>query len=220
MIFFVAPKQETWCMEAYLRQEGRELARRMRVLNFESIIASQDLPLGTYIFGAIDQLSPTEHQIAETCWNALSSSCSQITLLNHPRKVLCRYDLLKTCFALKRNTYQVMRASKFYRYQNYPVFIRSERRHEGSLTPLLHTPGQLRRALLKTLLRGHYLRDLIIVEYRDTADPAVHRGQAPHPALPEQPGLDQRRPVRRGAGDGAGGARRGAARSVDLVAAS
>jgi len=130
------------------------------------------LPLGTYIFGAIDQLSPIERQIAEICWNALSSSCSQTTLLNHPRKALCRSDLLKTCFELKRNTYQVMRASKFYRYQNYPVFIRSERRHEGSLTPLLHTPGQLRRALLKTLLRGHYLRDLIIVEYRDTADPA------------------------------------------------
>ena len=157
-------------MEAYLRQEGRELAHRTGVLTFEGVVASQELPLGTYIFAAIDQLSPTERQIAEICWNALSSACPQITLLNHPRKVLCRYDLLKTCFELRRNTYKVMRASKFYRCHIFPVFIRNERRHSGSLTPLLHTPRQLRRALLKTLLQGHYLRDLIIVEYRDTVD--------------------------------------------------
>jgi hypothetical protein len=157
-------------MEAYLRQEGRELARHLTVLTFESIASSQELPFGTYIFGAIDQLSFTERRIAEICWNALSEARPPITLLNHPRQVLCRYDLLKACFDLKRNTFRVMRASEFYRCHSFPVFIRNARRHSGSLTPLLHTPRELRHAVLKSVFKGHYLRDLIIVEYRDTVD--------------------------------------------------
>ena len=117
------------------------------------------------------QLSRTEKQIAQVCWDALSTACPQIKLLNNPAKVLCRYDFLRTCFELKRNTYQVMRASKFYQWRKFPAFIRAERRHLGSLTPLLNNTSQLRRALVKTVLRGYRLPDLLIVEYRNTVDP-------------------------------------------------
>lgn len=172
MIFVVAPKQETWCVEAYLRQDGRELAGRIRTLTFEHIAEQQELSLGTYIFAAIDQVSPTEREIAELCWTELSRTGSEITLLNRPSEVLCRYDMLKRCFELKRNTFRVARASEFYRCRNFPVFIRHDRRHTGSLTCLLHTPRQLKWALGKALLRGHLLRDLMIVEYHDTVDSA------------------------------------------------
>ncbi len=171
MIIFVAPKQETWCMESFLRQEGRALARRITILNYENVADLQELPIGAYIFAAIDQLSRTETELAHLCWDALSAISPSVTILNHPAKVLCRYDLLKTCFELQRNTFRVFRASQFYRCRNFPVFIRCERRHAGSLTGLLHTPDQLRLALIRTLLRGHYLRDLLIVEYRDTVNP-------------------------------------------------
>ncbi len=172
MIFFVAPSQETWCMKAYLEQHGSNLRSRMRILTFDTIAAQQELPLGSYIFSAIDQFSPTEREIALQCWEKLSEASSEITLLNHPAEVLCRYDLLKTCFEQKRNTHRVARASQFFRCRNFPVFIRSEHEHTGSLTGLLHTPPLLTRALAQTLLHGHRLRDLIVVEYRDTADPS------------------------------------------------
>ena len=170
MIFFVAPSQETWCMEAYLHQDGGKLLSRTRILTFEDIASQQELSVGTYIFSAIDQLSATEKEIAALCWKELSSASSEITLVNHPAEVLCRYDLLKACFELKRNTFHVARASKFYRCRNFPVFIRPEHEHTGSLTNLLYTPQQLALALTKTLLHGYRLRDLIIVEYRDTVN--------------------------------------------------
>jgi len=168
-------------MEAYLRQQGAALGSRIRVLTFDDIAERQEIPLGTYIFSAIDQLSPTEKAIAELCWESLSEASSEITLLNHPAEVLCRYDLLKTCFERKRNTHRVARASQFFRCRNFPVFIRSEHEHTGSLTSLLHTPQQLARALAQTLVHGHRLRDLIVVEYRDTADPSgIYRQYSAH----------------------------------------
>jgi hypothetical protein len=177
MIFFTAPSQETWCMEAYLQQNGGTLLSRIKVLTFDDIAAQQELPLGSYIFSAIDQFSPTEREIALQCWEKLSEASSEITLINHPARVLRRYDLLMACFELKRSVHRVVRASQFFRCRNFPVFIRSEHEHTGSLTGLLQTPQQLALALARTLVHGHRLSDLIVVEYCDTADPSgVFRG--------------------------------------------
>jgi hypothetical protein len=50
--------------------------------------------------------------------------------------------------------------------------VRPEHEHLGSLTPVLHSRWQLVRALVATVVRGHRLRDLLIIEVCDTADPS------------------------------------------------
>jgi hypothetical protein len=172
VIFFVAPADETWEMEEYLQQYGGTLCSRLRILTYDDIVIQREVPLGSYIFAAIDQLSPTERAIAVQCWHELSSASSDLTLINNPTEVLCRYDLLQACFALKRNTFRVRRASEFYRPQRFPVFIRAEREHTGGLTRLLYTRRQAAQALTKLLLLGYRLRDLLIVEYCETVDAA------------------------------------------------
>jgi hypothetical protein len=170
MIFFVAPTDQTWGMEEYLQQYGRPLAERMRIVTYDEIVAHRRLRLGTYIFAAIDQLSPTEKQIAKQCWQELARASSDIQLINYPAKVACRYQLLKTCFELKRNVFRVRRASEFWSDLRFPVFIRPEGEHGGSLTRVLHNRWQLARAIAQASLDGYRLRDLIIVEYCHTAD--------------------------------------------------
>jgi hypothetical protein len=172
VICFVAPSQETWCMETYLGQEGRPLADRIRILTFEEIAAAQQIQLGTYIFAAIDQLSKTEKEIGELCYERLSAENAEIKLLNDPGKVLCRRRMLSRCFELGRNTYQVKGVSGLFARLNFPVFIRNERRHTGSLTRLLHSRGELVAALAKAIAKGNLPRDIMIAEYRDTADPS------------------------------------------------
>lgn len=157
-------------MEEYLQQYGGELSDRVRILTYEDIVAHREIPLGTYIFAAIDQLSPTETEIALQCWQELSRASRDIRLINHPTEVLGRYQLLETCFERGRNTFRVRRASEFCRRQRFPVFVRPEGEHGGSLTGLLHNRRQLAQALARALLSGYRLRDLIIVEYCDTAD--------------------------------------------------
>ena len=170
MIFFVAPADQTWGIEEYLQQDGSALCHRLKTLTYDEIIAHRQVPLGTYIFGAIDQLIPTEREIAAQCCEELSSARPDTRLLNRPTEVLSRHELLETCFELKRNTFRVRRASEFYRCRHFPVFVRPDREHGGSLTPVLYNQRQLTQALTKTLLWGYRLRDLIIVEYCGTAD--------------------------------------------------
>jgi hypothetical protein len=172
MIFFVAPSGETWEIEDYLRTHGKELTDRTSVLTWDQIVARQELGLGSYVFLAIDQMSPTEKEIAAQCWEKLSQARSDITLINHPSEVLLRYDLLHTCFQRNRNTFRIRRAVDFLRCEEFPVFLRRENDHNSSITGLLHTRKELARAVAKSLYMGYRLRDLVVVEYCDTADRA------------------------------------------------
>jgi hypothetical protein len=157
-------------MEEYLQEYGGPLSDRVRILTYDDIVVQRELSLGTYIFAAIDRLSLTEREIAAQCWRELSRASPAIRLVNHPTEVLCRYELLVRCLELKRNTFRVRRASEFYRRHHFPVFIRAEGEHGGSLTRVLNNRRQLALALAKTLLWGYRLRDLLIVEYCDTVD--------------------------------------------------
>jgi len=172
MIFFVAPLGETWELEDYLKSYGKELLTRGCVLTWDQIVARQELPLGSYVFLAIDQMSPTEKEIAVQCWDKLSQARSDVTLINHPSRVRLRYDLLQTCYERKRNTFRVRRGMDFLRCKKFPVFLRREHDHNASISGLLFTHKELVRAIARSLYLGYRLRDLIIVEYCDTVDGA------------------------------------------------
>jgi hypothetical protein len=170
MIFFVAPAEGLFGMQEFLQLDGQPLQSCLRLLSYEEIVTERKLPLGSYVFSGIDQLSPTQRDIVARCWQALSQASADITLLNHPHDVLRRYELLEACFSVRRNSFRAFRASEFSRCASFPVFLRLEREHTGSLSGLLYNKGQLIQALAKVLLRGFRTRDIMIVEYCDTAD--------------------------------------------------
>jgi hypothetical protein len=170
VLFFVAPAGETWELEQYLETFGKNLQGRLNTLTWDQITTQQELPLGSYVFLAIDQMSPTEKEIAAQCWERLSQVRSDITLINHPLEVLLRYDLLRSCYESKRNSFRVRRASDFLGRLEFPVFLRRENDHQASHTGLLRSRSELARAIAKSIARGYRLRDLIVVEYLDTID--------------------------------------------------
>jgi hypothetical protein len=171
VIFFVVPEDGRFGIGEYLETYGEPLLGRVKILAYEEIAVRKGLSLGSYIFSAIDQLFSTEAEIAEQCWRALARAGAEVTLINHPAEVLRRYDLLRACFELRRNSFRVRRASDFLGCDRFPVFLRHEREHNGSLSGLLYTRQALTRALVKALLRGYRLQDMIIVEYCETANP-------------------------------------------------
>src|SRR5262245_50077193 len=172
MIFFVAPADDAWEMQEYLDQYGASLRRRLRIVTYEDIAAGAALGLGTYVFSALDQLCPTEREIAARCWEALARASPGARLINHPTRALLRYELLAACAALGRNGYRAHRATALPVRLAFPVFVRPEREHTGSLSGLLRDRRQLARAIAKALAWGYRLRDLLVVEYCDTADAA------------------------------------------------
>ncbi len=170
MIFFVAPWGETWQFEDYLQTYGKELLGRIRILTLDEIVAQQELPLGSYVFVAIDQLSATEKEIAAQCWASLRRAELDITLINEPSEVLLRYDLLKSCFERNRNGFRVRRALEFLRCRRFPVFLRRHCDHDASVSGLIYSRRSLAWAIARSMLAGCRLRDLIVVEYCDTMD--------------------------------------------------
>jgi hypothetical protein len=173
MIFFVTPRDATWSMEDYLRRkEAGAMGDRVRVLCYEDLFAQPDLPIGSYVFAALDQLTPTGNEIVARYVKALAGGMPGIRLLNDPGAILHRYELLQKAFETGRNGFRVTRASALKRRHRFPVFLRDEREHTGSLTPLINSPWALDRALIAASIRGHRLRDVLVVEYCDTSDEA------------------------------------------------
>jgi hypothetical protein len=52
----------------------------------------------------------------------------------------------------------------------FPVFIREKDEHEGPITPLLYSAGEVRRAAARLRVKGFTAKHLMVVEYRDTSD--------------------------------------------------
>jgi hypothetical protein len=170
VIFFVAPAEVIWGIKEYLQLAGPVVSRRFTPVSYDEIVARRRLSLGTYIFAAIDELTPTQREIAMRCCNELRGASPGLRLINHPAEVLLRYELLQKCFERKRNTFRARRALEFYRCRRFPVFVRPAREHLGSLTAILHNRGALIRALVATVAAGYRFRDLLVVEFCDTAD--------------------------------------------------
>jgi hypothetical protein len=171
MIFFVAPVETAFTMPDYLqREDSRHLAGRIRVLTYDEVFSAGALPLGSYVFSGLDQLTPTGNDLIARGRNALTDAASGLTLLNDPARVVHRYELLRSAFEGGRNSFRVARASTLPGGLRFPVFVRSEREHTGSLTGLIHSAWQLYRELAAACIRGYRLQDLLVVEYCETVD--------------------------------------------------
>jgi hypothetical protein len=172
MIFYllVAPRSG---MTAYVDSWGPAPNSRMRYLLYNDLRYMRQLERATYIFTDHERLSPPQWQLARQLWKTLSNAGPPMRLVNDPWKVLGRFDFLDRLFAEGINRFRAVRANEpveLLRSLRYPVFAREEKAHKGTLTPLLHRPDHLLRALRRLSLEGYYRKDLLVVEYCSTAD--------------------------------------------------
>jgi hypothetical protein len=168
MIYYLVTAGYGHTMRTFLEHWGRDLAGRVRIVEYGEIFRARELAVGTYVFSDLERLLPAETAIAEIVWNQLHAASAR--LLNHPQRALRRYRLLARLHELGRNDFGVVRATDRDAVFRYPVFIRGASDHGGSLTGILHTRGEVDEALAGAVVRGHPIEDLLIVEYRDTSD--------------------------------------------------
>jgi hypothetical protein len=155
---------------AWFVQVERSLAGRVTILPYERATAQRALAPGTYIFSDLDQLSADGFQAAVRLWERLSELEGGVTLLNDPARALRRYELLRTLHADGINNFNVVRAVAALDSPpplRFPVFLRSEREHTGTLSGLLHSWDDVRQAVGESPAD-----DLLIVEWCDTSDAA------------------------------------------------
>jgi hypothetical protein len=168
MIYYLVTPRFEHTIKNYLAFWAKELEPRFQILFYNDVLRARELPLGTYIFSDLERLLPAETQIATQMWEQLNAAGAK--LLNHPKRTLKRYDLLTLLHEKGRNNFRVVRATDKKTPLKFPVFLREEGEHSGSLTVLLNSRQELDEALVGAMFRKHQLSTLLVVEYCDTKD--------------------------------------------------
>ena len=153
----------------YLRDWGTSVAPRIRVFNYDQLRTWREFPSATYIFTGVAGLTGARRAWAIELWKHLASAGKPVRLLNDPSVVLGRYELLRKLRDMGVNTHQAYRLREAHRAR-FPVFLRRERKHTGTLTRLIRSRPELMRAVVWAYRRGVPMNDLLVVEFCDTAD--------------------------------------------------
>ncbi len=169
MIFYLVTSAHFYTTDAYFRSWGKPYASQVKVLFYENLATTKQLPCGTYIFSDIERLDPAEAELAAQIWQDLANAPYQLRLLNHPTRSMRRYELLRTLHQQGFNKFNIYALTELQTPQSFPVFIRGENDHGGNLTPLLHTPEELEAAIHDLDQQGKSKNDKVIVEYCDTS---------------------------------------------------
>ena len=173
MIHYLVTHAHRYTMDRYLESRSwdpaQALDRRIRVVPYHTLPASGELPTGAYIFADLERLTDAERAVAAHVWEQLQRAGEGIRLLNHPQRALSRYDLLRALHQTGINQFRAYRLDEA-GSPRFPVFVRYEHRHEGSITPLLHTQDELDRAIAEAPIQDDDRRHLLVVEFCDTAD--------------------------------------------------
>lgn len=143
---------------------------QIRPIPYEHLFKAKSLQTGTYIFSDIERLNPEQAEIAAQVWKDLSEAGKAVRILNHPTYSMRRYELLRTLYERGSNKSNIYRITECRTPQRFPVFIRGENDHAGSISPLLQTPEELEDAIHKIVNKGHSRENKVITEFCDTSD--------------------------------------------------
>ena len=187
MIHFVVTKAGSVSIRAFLAGEGSAVADRVRVVLYDDLARMRQIPLGTWIFAEKDRLDPARRDLAMLVAERLAGAGNAATVLNDPRHVRLRLELLRAAHDAGTNNHRVFPAtdirfgggagdangdSRTVRAHalRYPVFVRVADDHDGNLTPLIDSPRQLVTELASVVALGVRRRDLVVIEFCDTRD--------------------------------------------------
>ncbi|MGH9200544.1 MAG: hypothetical protein ACRD2A_04830 [Vicinamibacterales bacterium] len=169
MISFWVNEEGSFGIHGYRQNRGREIGDRFWTCLYEDIGEVVRCRGGAQIFSAIDQLTDSQREAAAMVWDAHTQAAPDAPRLNDPRRVLLRFDLLRTLHDRGLNNFRVFRPTELHALRRFPVFVRARNDHNGPLTQLLGTRREVLSALCALRLRGRRLGDLMIVEFCDTS---------------------------------------------------
>lgn len=171
MIHYLTPAGgDNWMFSEYLEYWGRDFAEsKIRILRYEALLDETRFEPGTYIFSAIEEVAPPMERFIDELALRLGE-VPGVRIFNDPKRVLRRFDLHAELWRLGRSSFRSLRATSDLSGVRFPVFIRSERSHDGALSPLLDSERDVETWIGRAIALGRPLHDLMVVEFCDTAD--------------------------------------------------
>jgi hypothetical protein len=168
MIYFAVDEPRVDLLTHYLDREwGLPLRGRVSQMTYPELFRARSLPRGAWIFTSLDALSDAELRMVHHIQTAARDA--GLPVLNPAREALHRFELLERLHESGGNDFRAHRADGQLDNLRFPVFVREADAHTGSLTPLLHDRSALERAMMYLRLRGLPRRQLLVIEFCDTA---------------------------------------------------
>lgn len=170
MIYFVLDKKNSFTINNYKAYRGLDISERIGIIHYHEIEKLNNLHATTIIFSDLDYLAVKQLKRVELIANELNSKYPKLNLLNHPGKIKRRYELLRALYLAGINSFNVYRINEPWDNLRYPVFLREENNHTGTLSSLLHDEKEIKRSIAACLLLGYSKNELLIVEFCDIQD--------------------------------------------------
>ena len=139
------------------------LSPYVRVESYQSVLVRTRVPAATYVFTDFERVPPSDRQDVMALWDALRASGSAF-LVNDPRRVQLRFDLLRGLHDQGANDFNVYREGDDLNAMRYPVFVRCEHDHGGPRTELLTTRAELDTALKRLRTHRRWRSQLLVTE--------------------------------------------------------
>lgn len=167
MIYYLARTEHHYPVGDYLKSWAGPSHPVIKILAYEGLPTI--LPRGTYIFSDLDRLTSAQSELMADVRDQLAAAGDGIRLLNHPMRSLGRFALLRDLLEVGRNRFRAYRASEPLDDVCFPVFLRRADEHDGNVTGLLRDHREVDQAIVRALLSGVELDDMLIVEFCDTS---------------------------------------------------
>jgi hypothetical protein len=171
VLLFLVTSHDAKPFGPFLRTWGARIQSKIRFLRYEELFNSDSMPgAETYVFTDLEQLTAESLRMAAQVADQLVTAETAPTILNHPAKVMLRYELARTLHERGINPFQAYRVLLTRTPDRFPVFLRFEHEHDGPASPLLWSQRELDQKLLRAYVRGYDLSSLLMVEFQDTSD--------------------------------------------------
>jgi hypothetical protein len=193
-VIFLLHLGKTYTVRNYIKSWGRELGPPIRIRNYPGLRPTgetsykrlqqihsswrfgrlrdgelESKATRVVIFSDLDRLREEERSQAVALHQRLTQRVPRVRLLNHPRRSLGRFDLLRALYERGTNRFNIYRLNEQAVPKQWPVFLRRERGH-GGVSSLLRSQEDLDREIERLNRQQWGLDDTVIIEHCDVAD--------------------------------------------------
>ena len=173
MIHVLTTARHTYPVGDYLKSWAGPAHPQIKSLTYENLPTI--LPRSTYVFADLERLSPEQRTLAAEVRAQLAAAGEGIRLLNHPVRSLGRVGLLEQLHGAGVNRFRVHRATEALDGLRFPVFVRRADEHDGNFSGLLREPQEVDQAIVRLLLSGIAVENVLVAEFCDTSTDGLFR---------------------------------------------
>jgi hypothetical protein len=171
MINFFVTRRHAYTIRPFLQTWSNRLGDKLRLVPYDQLPFVRSVAPAAYVFADLERLGPAELAAVGRLGDLISTSLHPSLVVNHPRCVLRRTDLLRTLWDRGINSYRVARSVDLDDDFPFPAFIRNPDNHNGPLTPILRNRDKHDEALGRLIAIGKRPDKLLTIQFRDTRGP-------------------------------------------------